>query len=81
MTLSSATPAQCSDGTIRLVGGPNPQTGRVEICMGSHWGTVCDSSYIWKQDIQLGNARVICKQLEFEADSKLYLTVNPFTRQ
>ena len=48
---------------VRLVDGPNPYTGRVEVYISSggvgRWGTICDDNW----DIQ--DARVICHQLGY----------------
>ena len=48
----------CTTGDIRLQGGANSLTGRVEICNNRIWGTVCDDSW------GAADARVVCRQLQ-----------------
>jgi len=58
----------CNDTDIRLVGGSSVTEGRVEICDGGIWGTVCGWWYEWNQEtwhqyITDTEASVICRQL------------------
>ena len=54
---------QCSsDGEVRLADGAAMNEGRVEICLGGEWGTVCDDH--WGSP----DARVVCRQLQLTAE-------------
>ena len=36
--------AKCpTEGQLRLVGGNNVREGRVEVCFGETWATICDA--------------------------------------
>ena len=48
---------ECSDGSLRLVGGETEAEGRVEICMGGVWGTICNDH--WSKE----DTDVVCDQL------------------
>lgn len=51
--------SNCTDGEIRLMGGTSYTEGRVELCRGGIWGTVCDD--FWSSI----DARVVCSQLQY----------------
>ena len=55
----------CTTNALRLQGGANNLTGRLEFCSGGMWGTVCDDLF--------GNidANVACRQLGFSSTGEL----------
>ena len=55
---------QCIENSIRLRGGSSALEGRVEVCLGGGWGTVCDDG--WSSI----DARVACRQLGFSPQGK-----------
>ena len=55
----------CEGGYIRLAGG-NGTAGRVEVCIGGIWGTVCDD--FWDNV----DARVVCRQLGLPSSCESY---------
>lgn len=59
----------CTDGTIRLRGSTYATYGRVELCMNSIWGTVCNT--FWDDK----DASVVCKQLGFAPHGKVIAIV------
>ena len=61
------TVAECTEGTVRLIGGVNETEGRVEICLGGLWGTVCDDSWTYQ------DAQVVCKQLGYPYSGALMI--------
>ena len=57
--------ANCTLGDLRLVNGTSDLEGRVEVCFGNLWGTICHNS--WDNR----DAGVICKQLFNSSFGKL----------
>lgn len=53
--------SDCVDGDVRLIGGPTPLEGTVEMCRNEVWAGVCDDSW----DIR--DANVVCSQLGFQS--------------
>ena len=58
-TLSSGDNPSCETGALRLANGRTVLEGRVEICVGGRYGTVCDDN--WDDT----DASVVCRQLGF----------------
>ena len=55
----------CTDGDVRLIDGETVAEGRVEICINSVWGSVCDDGW------DVIAAGVVCNQLGFQSASKI----------
>ena len=61
------------DGQIQLVDGSNDLNGRLEICFGGVWGTVCDD--LW----DTRDAEVVCRQLgHITAGALAFSSPSPF---
>lgn len=58
--------ASCRDGEARLRNGVTNSQGRLEVCLNSQWGTVCDNG--WGSN----DAGVACRQLGFSASGTMY---------
>ena len=62
---STAPPANCNHGELRLAGGQlDDMEGRVEICISNAWGTICDTGFNSEA------AQVICRQLGHPSGGK-----------
>lgn len=55
---------ECSSG-VRLTDGTNEHEGRVEVCYGGYWSSLCASG--WTEN----NTMVVCRQLGLSAAGKL----------
>ena len=56
----------CSEGKVQLIGPSSAFAGRVEICIGSMWTTVCDD--FWDGQ----DASVLCSQLGYSPYGMLF---------
>lgn len=54
----------CSEGKVRLFGGSDPLSGRVEICRQNQWQDVCDRTGVWRVE----SATVVCRQLGYSTE-------------
>ena len=59
LLLYNAASSRCENGDIRLVGGAAKNLGRLEICFGNLWGSVCDDLF------DSNEAQVVCRQLGY----------------
>ena len=57
--------ANCTDGQLRLVGGTSENEGRVEVCLSSTWGSICDD--YWTRE----EASTVCRQLGFQPNGSI----------
>ena len=55
---------QCNERQVRLVSGLSQLDGRVEVCLGGVWGTVCDENW------DFNDATVVCRELGLPSQSK-----------
>ena len=44
-TVSNTKMANCSTGDVRLVGSGDGNEGRLEVCVNSAWGSVCNDGF------------------------------------
>lgn len=49
---------ECTEGAVRLAGGPNRYEGRLEVCHEGLWGSVCNNG--WSAEI---DGAVVCRQI------------------
>ena len=68
--LTVPVPVNCTDGKVRLRGGTSIREGRVEICIGGVWGTICDTYWDSRE------AKVVCRQLGFLSIGEKYFMLN-----
>lgn len=53
---------ECEQGMLRLIGGVTPNEGRVEVCFGGRWGSICDDK--WDDR----DAAVTCRELGYTGE-------------
>lgn len=53
----------CTNGALHFIGGPVSSAGKMEVCTGGEWVTVCGHS--WDNN----DAKVVCRQLGYPVDT------------
>ena len=61
--------SNCANGEVHLVNGTTAYEGRVEICYGGVWGSVCDSGWGYR------DAAIVCLQLGYQGTSIYYIAI------
>ena len=68
-TLSPAISSPCPNGAVKLTGG-DEYNGRVEMCLGGVWGSVCNN-FNWRTTA----AQVVCRTLGFNNTSESHVVL------
>ena len=64
--ISSDEGSPCQNGGVRLVGGTRESEGRVEMCLGGEWGTVCADIH-WDEE----DAQTVCRQKGYDPEGNI----------
>lgn len=59
---------ECVDGSVRLEDGETATEGRVEVCQGGRWGTICND--LWSEE----DTDVVCGELRLLSSGIIMLT-------
>lgn len=57
---------ECDENDLRLMNGSDSTEGRLEVCIGGRWGTICDGN--WGPP----EAAVACKQLNLNSQGLIF---------
>ena len=55
--------SNCTTGDVRLMNGPSPNKGRVEMCLNRVWVSICNNSF------SSSEANTVCGQLGYQDQS------------